>query len=110
MIGTSWYVILVERSVTYFDSTLAYVGTATGSVTKMSTFWPAAMRPPSARSSGTLMATARHAGEFGPIVSSGLRTVTVPFAVVDANIVDVTGWPGRIAMAAMCPTAADGSV
>src|SRR6478752_5766650 len=75
-----------------------------------STIIPGPSMPPTARSSGTVSDTARHASESGPTVSSGPRIENSAPAVVDASRLVVTSWPTLASTARMRPTSCAGSV
>jgi hypothetical protein len=82
----------------------------TWTVTKTSTCWPSWMTPPTARSSGTLTATARQAGVLGESVSVGSRMLKSVPAVDDASRFGVIGCCAKIATAVTRPTTVAGSV
>ena len=77
-------------------------------VTKTSTVWLAVSRPPTARSSGTVIEIARHSGLSGATVSSGPRTENWPPSVLEASRLVVTIWPARTVTAGTRPMTLSG--
>ena len=75
-------------------------------VTNTSTFSPATRMPPTARSSGTEIATARHSGESGPNDSAGPKMASAADPALNVNRLDVIIWPGRIGTPDRRPTMA----
>ncbi len=75
----------------------------------MSTVWPAWRRPPTARSSGTVIETARQAGESGATVSVGPRIENWEPWVWPASMLARTIWPSRMGTPATSPAILAGS-
>ena len=78
-------------------------GTTTLAVMNTSTAMPALSTPPTARSSATVIDTARQASESGATDSSGLRIAKPRPTVPEASRFGVRSWPGATSTASRRP-------
>src|SRR3954453_481103 len=99
----SWYVTLVTWSVTYWPVDASSEGGATTAVTSTSTDWPGLSMPPTARSSATVIDTARNGSESGVTDSSGPRIENAAPSVDELSMLVVTSWFWRIVTAGTRP-------